>query len=105
MGDVVLFPRDRAVARPVATTLSDESRHILDQVELPGEPMVDGPEAPSGVRQQSVQRGIIERLMLDGIAGMFWVRLTGGPRGGTVLVVDGSRLARPRPFLPPLSHG
>lgn len=95
MGELLLFPsRDRAM-RPVATAAGDERWHILDQVELPGEPFVDG----------RPQRGTIERLMLDGIAGMFWIRLNGGPRGGTVLVLESSRLRRPTTGTLPLSHG
>lgn len=97
MGEIVSFPsRDRA-CRPVAAAGgdSDERWRILDQVELPGEPFVDG----------RPQRGVIERLMLDGITGMFWVRLTGGPRGGTTLVVARDKIRSIPCAAPPLSHG
>ena len=116
MGELLPFPsRDRATEapsgvrpdglRPIATAAGHEAAsavrpedlrwHILDQVELPGEASVDG----------RPQRGVIERLMLDGIAGMFWIRLTGGPRGGSVLVVDSSRIRRPATGALPLSLG
>lgn len=106
MGELLLFPSSDRACRPVATASgaeaasavrpTDQRWHILDQVDLPAEPLVNG----------QPQRGIIERMMIDGTAGMFWIRLTGGPRGGSILVVEGHRLARPaRAGISPLSHG
>lgn len=84
--------REHAPVSPAAATPHGHERwRILDEVELPGEPFASG----------RPQRGVIERLLIDEISGLLWVRLQGGPRGGTLLVVDAGKVRRPAtlPFI------